>query len=197
MAQYRQARQQYADDSEEYELKRRAAMKSKDPTLPDLDKPIKPSAGHVFVENFTTESLARILAQAPRGVLLIRDELTGWVLSLNQYRSGKGADRQFFLSVCSGEPTKVDRRGELDEPLMVIDPFISVIGCIPPGKLAELDAGNDGEDGFVHRILFSYAKPVKGRTWTWEGIKPETRKLWNDVVERLYALEMDQEENSE
>ncbi len=125
---------------------------------------------------------------------MIRDELTGWVLSLNQYRSGRGADRQVFLSFWSGEPTKIDRKGELDEPLIVTDPFVSVIGCIPPAKLAALDDGNDGEDGFMHRILSSFPRPVRGRYWTWEGIRPETRKLWSNAVEALYGLEMDRDE---
>jgi hypothetical protein len=197
MAHYRQARELHAADMEEYELKRRAAMKSKDPASLDLEKPIKPIPGHVFVENYTIESLARILTQAPRGIVIILDEMTKLVRSENQYRGGRGTDRQVILSSWSGEPMKVDRKGDGDEPLMVTDPFISVIGCIPPAKLPELDAGNEGEDGFIHRILFVYPRPVTGRHWSWEGIKPETRKLWSDVVDRLYALEMEQDEDGD
>ena len=193
-AHYNEARRQYADDLEEYEHSAAPHWRARDPEPPDLRKPINPSAGHVFVENFTIESLAKILTQTPRGVLMIRDELTAWVLSLNQYRAGRGADRQFFLSVWSGEPTKVDRAGKIEEPLIVIDPFVSVIGCIPPAKLAALDDGNDGEDGFIHRILFVYPRPVTRRCWTWQGIAPEVRQFWYDAVERLYALEMRQDE---
>jgi hypothetical protein len=193
-ARYMAERQQYAADLEEYEHRRRLAMRSKDPTPPDLERPTRPASGHVYVENITVESLAQVLNQAPRGVLMIRDELTGWVLSLNQYRSGRGADRQVFLSIWSGEPTKIDRKSALDEPLIITDPFVSVIGCIPPAKLAALDDGEDGEDGFIHRILFAYPRPVTGRRWDWEGIRPETRKLWGDAVEALYGLEMDRDE---
>ena len=193
-ARYRQDRLQYDTDLEEYEHRRRLAMRSKESSLPDLERPSKPASGHVYVENITVESLAQVLSRAPRGVLMIRDELTAWVLSLNQYRAGRGADRQFFLSVWSGEPTKVDRAGKIEEPLIVIDPFVSVIGCIPPAKLAALDDGEDGEDGFIHRILFAYPRPVTGRTWSWEGIRPETRTVWIDAVEKLYGLEMDRDE---
>ena len=109
-------------------------MKSKDPSPPDLERPAKPASGHVYVENITVESLARVLSRSPRGVLMIRDELTGWVLSLNQYRSGRGADRQIFLSIWSGEPTKIDRKSELDEPLIVTDPFVSRHRLHPAGQ---------------------------------------------------------------
>ena len=54
------------------------------------------------------------------------------------------------------------------------DPFLSVIGGIPPRMLPVLDAGNDGEDGFIHRILFVYPKKLTGKTWNWEGLSPET-----------------------
>ena len=76
-------------------------------------------------------------------MLKIHDELTAWVLGMNQYKGGRGADRQFYLSCWSGEPAKVNRKSDPGEPLIVPDPFLGVIGCIPPGKLADLDAGND------------------------------------------------------
>ena len=58
-----------------------------------------------------------------------------------------------------------------------------------------LDAGNDGEDGFIHRILYVYPKKLTGRTWNWEGLSPGTSKLWDDIVHRLHELEMDQDGN--
>ena len=111
------------------------------------------------------------------------------------YRSGRGSDRQNTLSMWSGVPMKVDRKSEPDDSLIVTNPFVSIIGCIPPAKLAVLDAGNDGEDGFVHRILFSFPRPVRGRTWSWEGIGPEVLELWQRPDRALYGLEMDRDEH--
>jgi hypothetical protein len=193
-ARHKEDRLQYKADLEEFEHRRQLALKTKAPMPPGFERPTKPVMGHTYVENTTVESLAQFLSQTPRGVLMIRDELTGWVRSLNQYRSGRGADRQVFLSFWSGEPTKIDRKGELDEPLIVSDPFLSVIGCIPPKMLPTLEDDNGAEDGFLARILIVWPRSVTGRTWDWEGIKPETLKAWGDVVDRLYALEMGEDE---
>jgi hypothetical protein len=121
---------------------------------------------------------------------MVRDELTGWVRSLDQYRGGRGADRQFFLSAWSGEPLKVDRKSSGAEPLVVTDPVLSVVGCVPPALLSELDAGHGGEDGFLDRVLFVIPRPFAGRRWSWEGLSPETRQGWHDAVARLYDLPM-------
>ena len=62
---------------EEYEHKRRARDKGEGAVAAGFRTADQAaSAGHVYVENITVESLAQVLAQAPRGVLMIRDELT-------------------------------------------------------------------------------------------------------------------------
>jgi hypothetical protein len=74
-----------------------------------------------------------ILTENPRGVVLVRDELAGWVLAMNQYREGgKGADQQFWLSAWSGANVTVDRKGtHAAGPLRVRHPFVGVVGCRP------------------------------------------------------------------
>jgi Protein of unknown function (DUF3987) len=193
--QYRRDKARYEEALEAYEASGRSRHRNDDQPLDVPEKPTRPALAHVFVENATVESVVPILARTPRGVNMFRDELTSWVLSLNQYRGGRGADRQFYLSAWSGEPFKVDRKSDREESLIVADPFLCVIGCIPPAMLAELDASNGGEDGFVHRILFVFPKPVKQRRWSWKGLSPETLQIWSEVVERLYALEIGTDEH--
>jgi hypothetical protein len=187
--QYRKDKETYNEDLEAYEAARKARPRPGEPPAPIPPKPIKPVMPHLYVSDVTTEALAMLLERNPRGVVKIHDELTAWVLAMNQYRGGRGTDRQFYLSCWSGEPAKVDRKSDSGEPLIVPDPYIGVIGCIPPGKLAELDAENDCEDGFVHRILFAYPAPVRRRRWSWKGLSGEVRDAWRGVVGRLYGLE--------
>jgi hypothetical protein len=180
--------EQYEEDLNAYDAAKR---NGDDPGK----KPEKPVMRHAFVQDVTTESLGLILAANPRGVLQIRDELTGWVRAMDQYRGGRGADRPCYQSAWSGEPMKVDRKGGGGETLLVTHPYLSVLGCIPPGKLADLDAGNDGEDGFIHRLLFSFPDPVPERRWSWDGVDAATREGWHDTVANLYALPMGQDES--
>ena len=75
------------------------------------EKPRKPVLLRVHTDDATVESLAPILMKNPRGLIQIRDELAAWVTSANQYKGGKGSDRQFWLSNWAGVQACVDRKG--------------------------------------------------------------------------------------
>jgi hypothetical protein len=101
---YRQAKKEWKEKDEEF--------RGEEPRMETL-----------FVCDVTTEKLAEILEENPRGVVMIRDELTGWVAGMDQYRAkGRGSDRQFYLSAWAGEPVKVDRKNK-DEPVFVPHPW--------------------------------------------------------------------------
>lgn len=180
----------YENAKEAYENARKAPPREVDAADPPPGKPLEPSMPHLYVGDITAEAMAQRLEQNPRGLMMIRDELTSWVGGMNQYRGGRGADRQVYLSCWSGEPAKVDRKSDKGEPILVTDPFLCVIGCIPPGKLRDLDAENECEDGFVHRVLFAFPRAVRNRRWTWSGLPPDTRDRWKEALGKLYALQM-------
>lgn len=69
-----------------------------------------PVLRRVVVGDVTTEALATILAANPRGILMARDEISSWIRGMNQYKGGKGNDRQFYLSCWSGQTALVDRK---------------------------------------------------------------------------------------
>jgi hypothetical protein len=63
---------------------------------------------------------------------------------------------------------------------------LSVVGCIPPDVLPDLDEDNR-EDGFLHRLLFVYPDPVPVR-WTETVIQDPVKRAYGDLFGRLYAL---------
>ena len=135
----------------------------KSPALKAATAPLKidePSTESAWTTDVTVECLGDLLHQHPKGVLLSRDELTGWVKSMNQYKKGKGADREFYLSAWCSSPIRVDRRSS--EPIKVQNPFLAVVGCIPPDLLPTLGQEKGEEDGFMPRLLFAWpeAMPV-------------------------------------
>jgi hypothetical protein len=69
----------------------------------------------------TFEKLHEILAQNPAGVLVIRDELTGWLAELD--RLGRKGERAFFLQAWNGDSGfTVDRigRGSIYVPAVCV-----------------------------------------------------------------------------
>jgi hypothetical protein len=150
-------------------------------------EPAEPVQRQAFTTDTTREALVDLLQENPRGLLLYRDELTGWARSLNQYKGGKGDDKQFWLSLWSGEPVAVNRKGRRQH---ADHPFVSVCGNLPPGVLADLSDGAGEEDGFLHRILFSWPETVPGR-WTDFEPAPETLEAYDRFFQALFDLEPD------
>lgn len=88
-----------------------------------------------IVNDPTVERLGELLQQNPRGLLLMRDELTGWLRSLD--RQGHETDRAFYLEAWKGDSgftfDRV-RRGTVRIEAMCL----SILGSIQPGPLSEL-----------------------------------------------------------
>ena len=101
----------------------------------------------------TIEKIAEILRDNPDGLLLYRDELMGWLRSLD--KAGREADRAFYLEAWNGNGSfSVDRigRGSLHVPAVCV----SVLGGIQPGPLSTYvrDALGEAEkaDGLLQRF---------------------------------------------
>jgi hypothetical protein len=152
----------------------------------DTEAPAPPLP-RVAVDDTTVEALAPILRENPRGIVMVRDELTAWVAGLNQYKNGKGADRQFFLSAWSGSPVMVDRKGHPGRaPIHVPRPFLSVVGALTPAMLTSLSESRGRDDGFLDRMLFCLPDRVRVR-WDPRGIRPAISARWDEAVRRLWA----------
>jgi hypothetical protein len=119
--------------------------------------PPEPTMERTYADDTTMESLVGILEDNPRGMLIYKDELTGWVRGMDQYKAGgKGADRQQWLSVWSNQAIVVDRKSRQGDPTYVERPWVSLMGGIQPAMLHEL--GGSMEDGLLDRFLFCYPK---------------------------------------
>jgi len=136
----------------------------------------------------TKEALIEDLAANDRAVLLIADELVGWVKNMNAYRGGRGDDREFFQSCWSG--SRVTNKRKKEGRIVVDRPFLSVLGGIQPDLLEGLVAKRRPADGFIDRILFAYPPEPPVRTWS-KGVEPATEKIWEDTVHGLFELEME------
>lgn len=175
----------------DYERKKRMVINGRADKSILADKPTRPPFRHLYATNCTTEAMAAMLNESPKGMLMYQDEITSWVLGMNQYKGGKGNDRQFWLSAWSGQKTKVDRKSQIEAgPLIIQHPFVNVLGGIPPDMLEELCDDKSRQDGFFHRILFT---TPGGHPWAEEiGIAPseETEHAWHQAITSLLAKEM-------
>lgn len=106
-----------------------------------------------FTNDTTVEKLAVLMRENPRGLLVYRDELSGWWRTLE--KPGREGDREFFLEGWNGNnPFRVDRIGR--GTIHVDALCISMLGGIQPGKLeryiADATDGGWGDDGLLQRF---------------------------------------------
>lgn len=138
-------------------------LANKDMSKKDKDEEIRkiPFMRRYITTDPTLEKLADILGrgdQKDAGILLKRDELVGWIGSMDAYKAGGKAemDRGKWLTAASGGFESVDRvgRGEV-----VVGNFaVSVVGTMQPERLLESSKKYGLQtDGLMQRFLFTYA----------------------------------------
>ena len=112
-----------------------------------------PTRKRFVVNDTTVEKLGEILAENPNGILIYRDELFGFLKTIN--REDRSNDRAFYLEAWNGLGRySYDRigRGTID----IESCIVSILGCLTPSKLVPMvsmavDGGID-DDGFLQRF---------------------------------------------
>lgn len=151
------------------------------------EAPKKPAAKRLFVADTTVEALAPILAENPRGVLLLRDELSGWLRGFNQYKSGgQGGDVPQWLEAHQGGMWMKDRRINR-EWVSVPRAAVSVTGTTQPGIAKACLNPEFYECGLVARLLMAQP-PASVRTWSDDEISSIVAEDWANVVHQLHDL---------
>jgi hypothetical protein len=162
------------------------------------DRGPKPTLTRCQVSNVTTESLQIILDENPRGVLMVRNELSGLLAGLNQYKRGGGDDRQFYLDLWDGTPIITDRKSDRARegaPVFVQDAFTAIYGTIQPEVVTILrpDGGRRRaaiNDGFIDRFLFAYPRDIPAVGEQWRAVTSLARSQWEDTIRELLSLQM-------
>lgn len=189
-AEFKEQERLWGKQKTQYELElqewKRSARRGDMDAFDMPDPPSPPVLSQIFTTDATIEALSVLLEQNPRGLVLSRDELAGWTKSFNQYRSGRGADKEYWLSFWNGSDVVINRKGS-EQPLILSNPFVSVVGCLPPSVLSEITRG--GEDGLLDRVLFSYPNPVPLR-WTEDEMSELTVLEVEKVFDGLFGLDL-------
>jgi hypothetical protein len=157
------------------------------------EKPEKPRFPHVLTSDTTTEGLAAMLEFAPRGLILYRDELSAWLRSFNQYRSG-GGDEQSYLSLYNASFLKIDRKNAEQPTLYVPSAAVTIAGGIQPGVLREAFTPDRFLNGLASRFVFTFPPEPDGPAWTSAEVAPDTLKAIGDIFDFLYALHLEKGE---
>jgi hypothetical protein len=178
MQEYQQAKTQHEAELTQWKRK------------PDGDPPqapVEPQAERILVSDTTVEGLAPILQANPRGVLLARDELAGWIGAFDRYAGGRGADAAHWLSMFGGETIFIDRKTGNPRIITVDRASVSVIGGIQPAILHRTLGVEHRASGLAARLLLAWP-PRKSKRWTEADIPPEQEAVLAGIYGNLLSL---------
>ncbi len=137
----------------------------------------------ILVVDATVEALQPIEAKNPRGIVVGRDELAGFLEGIGQYKKTSSSDESYFLSSTEGQRYVVDRKTSGSSE--VARHLLSLFGGIQPSVLIRV-FGRRGmiESGFGARFMlvwpkrdyFPIAEPPEGSSERIEGVTSRLRR---------------------
>lgn len=157
------------------------------------EPPAPPPPPRLVVNDVTVEKLGELLNENPRGLVQFRDELAGWLASLD--REGRETDRGFWLECWGGRgPYTCDRIGR--GTVRIEACAVSIIGGIQPGKLREYVRGairgGLADDGLAQRLqLAVYPDTPAGWCWSDRALNPEGEERAWATFRRLDRLDLE------
>jgi putative DNA primase/helicase len=148
------------------------------------DDPVKPPELRFLINDATIEKLHAILEENPQGILYLRDELVGWLATLDS--EGRERERPFFLEAWNGDGGyNIDRIGR--GSVRVENLCVSLFGGLQPAKLQNylLDAvsGGTNDDGLAQRLQV-LVWPDQSRDW--EDIDRVPNSVAENAVQELF-----------
>ncbi len=190
-----QALKRHAEEMKQHEAdvlrhgKALAAWKRKSAAQGDApEKPECPEAERIIVSDVTVEALAPILLANPKGILVARDELAGWIGSFDRYAGQAGADAANWLSMHAADSIVVDRKTGTPRTIYVPSAAVSICGGIQPAILDRIMGVDHRESGMLARLLLANP-PRKRKRWTEATITRDAHDAMRRLFGRLFDLQ--------
>ncbi len=139
--------------TEELERWRNSNDENKGP-MPDA-----PVEKFAYITKATWEGIAGMVGRSPsQGILWLCDELAGFFSSQNQYRSGRGSDKEDLLEAWSGNGAVIARAAGTTVNVGAVS--LSLYGNIQPKILAPLLGDGSDDNGTFARFDFVQQPPA-------------------------------------
>jgi hypothetical protein len=155
---------------------------AQEPVLDLLRTVERDAEARLLIGRATPRSLALRLRQHPAGLLLRRDDLSGWLDKLNRHL-GDGGEREMWLASHGGRRYRIDRLEDaecMDIPHLTV----GILGAVAPDELAPVV---DGPSGLCARFLWCWPEPAPGYA---PAPAPIDNARQCDALRRILALAM-------
>jgi len=174
----KEAAEIYAEDLAQWESQKKS-LRGKKPKPPEIQT--------CMMDDLTLEALADRLQSNPRGVLVAKDEISGWFESFDLYRNKKGADVSRWQSIYTGAHFGIDRRTDNRHQRIWL-PRVCITGGVQPKVFRRLMRPDYFERGLPARFIFAAPPPLQLK-WTEATIPQKLRQAVRELSEELFLLQ--------
>lgn len=145
----------------------------------------KPFYQKYILKDFTPESLIKIHTNNKKGLVILSDELFGWINNFGRYSSS--GEQETYLSLWNGESISVDRKN--DDPIRLDNTFVNIIGTMQTKLLPSLAKDNRNDNGFIVRFLFVLNEHPKPVLWNDNEIDRDSINSYDSLITKLLSLD--------
>jgi hypothetical protein len=145
----------------------------------------------VITSDVSLAKVVEILHDSPRGVLLARDELAGWLGSFARNKSQQASDLPSWLEMHRAGCVIVDRKVRKQPTVCVPRAALSVTGGIQPGVLARVMTQAFQDAGLAARFLLAWP-PRMPKRWSEDEIDLDVEWDWEILLKTLRGLQFDE-----
>ena len=160
-----------------------------------LVKPVEPKQRQATVDDVTIEALGDIHQVNPKGVGLLKDELSGLFFDMDRYTPNSGGGTKArLLSAHSLGSWKTNRSSNPSRNNFIPKACVSIFGGIQPGmmsKVFEAGAGGiDEESGLLPRFIFIRAAADGPAYWTECIFTQDSKNLLTRIAAALWQWDI-------
>ncbi len=190
---YETRKKTYREESQRHKRLKKNPANLQEGECPPLE-PIEPVLERYWCDDTTVEAIAPILANQPRGILMVRDELSGWLESFDRYVQGKGGDVAKWLELHGGRTMAIDRKtsGYISIPHAAV----SIAGGIQPEVLKRSLRREFHENGLAARLLLA-SPPTQPKRWSTKHVPREVQANVTRLFEALLNVPMDRDQHGQ
>lgn len=146
----------------------------------------------LIINDFTPEIFRIRLQIRPRGVIIIRNELSEMFNQFGRYNAN-GGEAQIMIGLWDGgSHLSIDR---VSGSFLIKNPYLPMLGTTQPSETYQVYKNNRGNNGFSHRVLFVYLPTLKKPEANLVPMPPQLTQSWSSAVNRLLNLPNSQEYN--
>lgn len=185
----------YDEQLKEYEIELRNYRRRSKSNSADAQsaappcKPQKPAKRQCFARNVTVEGLTKLLAENPRGGLVLYEELSSWIGSFDKYhrtRQRRTSDQDFWVDAFEGRDFPTVRK-TADSSLFCPRASVWVCGGIQPSILKRYFDKETQDMGLLARFLITNpARPAPKEKQPADDDHPSNKPPFVECMRKIF-----------